>query len=73
MTFENAIRELDVVALLADVPEQNLLRGQVGTVVHELDKDCVLVEFSDDSSAAYAFEPLARTLLLPLLNESRAA
>jgi Domain of unknown function (DUF4926) len=71
MTSEAAIRELDIVALLADAPEHNLWRGQVGTVVYDLDKDTVLIEFSDDSGAAYAIAPLARTLLLPLLNESR--
>ncbi len=69
----NSIKELDVVALLADAPEHNLSRGQVGTVVHNLDKDTVLVEFSDDSGATYAITPLAKTQLLPLIHESRAA
>lgn len=69
----NSIKELDVVALLADAPEHNLSRGQVGTVVHNLDKDTVLVEFSDNSGATYAITPLAKKQLLPLLNESRAA
>jgi Domain of unknown function (DUF4926) len=69
----NSIKELDVVALLADAPERNLSRGQVGTVVHDLDKDTVLVEFSDDAGATYAIEPFAKSQLLPLIHESRAA
>ncbi|MBN2680339.1 DUF4926 domain-containing protein [Acidithiobacillus montserratensis] len=31
------MRLLDVVALLEPIPEQHLLRGQVGTVAEELD------------------------------------
>ncbi len=48
---------LDVVALLADVPEHRLPRGQVGTVVERLDDKNVLVEFSDDQGRAYAVAP----------------
>jgi Domain of unknown function (DUF4926) len=73
MTSESDIRELDVIALLADMPEHNLARGQVGTVVHNLDKDTVLVEFSDDSVAAYAITPLAKLQLLPLLNSDQGS
>jgi predicted HAD superfamily phosphohydrolase YqeG len=69
----HSIKELDVVALLADAPAHNLSRGQVGTVVLDLDKDNVLVEFSDNSGAAYAIEPFAKSQLLPLIHESRAA
>ena len=56
----------DVVALLADVRPVGLPRGQVGTVVEELDRDTVLVEFSDDDGRAYAVEPCARSALLVL-------
>ena len=45
---------LDVVALTRDVPERGLLRGQVGTVVEELDSGVVEVEFSDDQGRTYA-------------------
>lgn len=44
----------DVVALLADLPERGLLRGQVGTVVEALDRGVYEVEFSDDQGRAYA-------------------
>ncbi|WP_241799120.1 DUF4926 domain-containing protein [Acidithiobacillus caldus] len=39
---------LDVVALLEPIPEQNLLRGQIGTVMEELDPGYVEVEFLVD-------------------------
>jgi hypothetical protein len=57
---------LDVVALLADRPSAGLARGQVGTVVEQLDQNSVLVEFSDDDGRAYAIEPFARGDLLVL-------
>jgi hypothetical protein len=46
--MSNPVHLHDVVALLADVPENNLRRGQVGTVVEELARDAFEVEFSDD-------------------------
>ncbi len=57
---------LDVVALLADVPAQRLARGQVGTVVEQLDDKTLLVEFSDDQGEAYAIAPCAQADLLIL-------
>jgi Domain of unknown function (DUF4926) len=57
---------LDVVALLTDLPEQRLARGQVGTVVEQLDDKTLLVEFSDDQGRAYAITPCPRADLLIL-------
>jgi hypothetical protein len=57
---------LDVVALLSDVPAQRLSRGQVGTIVEELEDQNLLVEFSDDQGHAYAVAPCPRTELLVL-------
>ena len=57
---------LDVVALLADVPGEGLARGQVGTVVEQLDDKTLLVEFSDDQGRAYAVAPCPRADLLVL-------
>jgi hypothetical protein len=57
---------LDVVALLTDLPAQRLARGQVGTIVEELDKQAFLVEFSDDQGRAYALAPCPRAELLLL-------
>jgi Domain of unknown function (DUF4926) len=57
---------LDVVALLTDLPAQRLARGQVGTIVEELDDKTSLVEFSDDQGRAYAIAPCPRAELLIL-------
>jgi hypothetical protein len=45
--------QLDVVALLVDLPQHKLVRGQVGTVVEILD-GAYEVEFSDDTGRTYA-------------------
>ena len=48
------IKLLDVVALTIDVPEDNLWRGQVGTVVEILaNGDAFEVEFSDRNGRTY--------------------
>jgi Domain of unknown function (DUF4926) len=57
---------LDAVALLSDLSEPGLARGQVGTVVEILDDDTVLVEFSNDDGRAYAVTPCPRSQLLVL-------
>jgi hypothetical protein len=57
---------LDVVALLTDVPAEGLARGQVGTVVVQLDESTSLVEFSDDDGRAYAIAPCPHAQLLVL-------
>ena len=62
----NEIKVLDLVAVLEDVPQHGLLRGEVGTVV-ELWKDGVFeVEFSDNSGKAYAFAALRPDQLIKL-------
>jgi hypothetical protein len=40
------------VALLTDLPAQRLARGQVGTIVEQLDDKTSLVEFSDEQGRA---------------------
>jgi hypothetical protein len=57
---------LAVVALLTDLPAHRLARGQVGTIVEELDNETFLVEFSDDQGRAYAVAPCPRDGLLVL-------
>lgn len=45
---EHSIKLLDIVALTVDLPDYNLWRGQVGTVVETLANDTAFeVEFSD--------------------------
>jgi hypothetical protein len=65
--MNEVIKLLDVVALTVDIPEEGLMRGQVGTVVEELAPGVYEVEFSDTSSGAtYAMLPLKAQQLLPL-------
>ncbi|MBM3768268.1 MAG: DUF4926 domain-containing protein [Acidobacteria bacterium] len=59
------IRVLDPVALIEDLKEFNLRRGELGTVVEELD-GAFLVEFSDNNGEAYAIVPVSADQLLPL-------
>ena len=50
----NTIKLLDVVALTVDLPEYNLWRGQVGTVVDILASGAAFeVEFSDRNGRTY--------------------
>jgi hypothetical protein len=52
--METPIQLLDVVALIEDLPERGLRRGQVGTVVEALAPGVFEVEFSDDMGRTYA-------------------
>jgi hypothetical protein len=50
----STVKLLDVVALTVDLPEYNLWRGQVGTVVEELASAAAFeVEFSDRNGRTY--------------------
>lgn len=42
-----SLKLLDIVALLKDIPDEKLVKGQVGTVVEELDKEVYEVEFTN--------------------------
>lgn len=70
--MEHEPRLLDVVALLADVPEHGLVRGQVGTVVEVLD-GAYEVEFSDDEGRTYAELALEPHKLLVLHHRPQRA
>lgn len=48
----------DVVALLEDLPEHNLKRGQVGTLVEEWEPGVFEVEFADTNGVTYALVTL---------------
>ena len=51
---KNTVKLLDVIALTADLPEYNLWRGQVGTVVELLPNGTAFeVEFSDREGRTY--------------------
>jgi hypothetical protein len=57
---------LSVVAVLQDLPDRGLVRGQVGTVVEILTPAAVLVDFSDLEGKTYAIEALDSNLLIRL-------
>ena len=65
---------LAAVALLEDLPQHGLRRGEIGTVVEELDPNgAVLVEFSDDQGQTYALADLMPDQLMLLHRRTRAA
>ena len=64
---------LDVVALTEDLPQRQLYRGQVGTVVEKLAPDVFDVEFSDHDGRAYAMLSLRAEQMMVLHYEMRQA
>jgi len=60
------IKPLDVVALTEDLPERELWRGQVGTVVEKLAPDVFEVESSDNEGRTFASLALKTQQLLVL-------
>jgi hypothetical protein len=62
---KNTVKLLDVVALTVDLPEYNLRRGQVGTVVEMLaDGAAFEVEFSDRNGRTYESLGLPREKII---------
>ncbi len=57
---------LDVVALLEDLPELGIYRGQVGTIVEVYEPGVFEVEFSDLNGRAYAIETLTANQIMVL-------
>lgn len=64
---------LDVVALTVDLPEQGLLKGQVGTLVETLAPGVFEVEFCDLDGQAYASLALAEAQLMVLHHQKEIA
>ena len=60
------IKRFAVVALLEDIPERGLRRGQVGTVVEPLAPGVFEVEFSDNQGRTYATLALRADQLIVL-------
>ena len=70
MTHTNeTIELLDTVALLEDVPQRKLLRGNVGTVVEELNAETYMVEFVDNDGKTYGLMSLRANQLMVLRHE----
>ena len=55
-----------VIALLEDVPAENLWRGQVGTIVDALNSGDFLVEFADENGEEYAMLALRPDQMMEL-------
>jgi len=71
--MENAIKLLDVVALLENIEKHGLVVGQVGTVVDVLDENIFEVEFCDNKGQTYAVLALRSDQLMPLRYSPQAA
>jgi len=69
---ERKIKLLDTIALLGDLPERGLRRGEVGTVVEVLAPDAYEVEFCDDKGRNYAQFALHAEQLMVLHNQGEA-
>jgi hypothetical protein len=61
-----SIEVLSVVALLEDLPEHRLVRGQLGTVVETWAPGVHEVEFCDDTGRTYAMVALRADQLMKL-------
>lgn len=57
---------LETIALLEDLPEHKLARGQVGVIVEQLAPGMFEVEFSDDEGRTYASLALRNDQILVL-------
>lgn len=71
--MEDELKLLDVVALLKNIPDKKLLKGQVGTIVEFLKKDYVEVEFCNKKGETLCTIPLHTHDLLLLRYELQAA
>ena len=67
--LKKEINLLDTVALLEDLPQRNLDRGEVGTIVELLAPDVYEVEFCDDEGQTYAELALPGDQLIVLHNQ----
>jgi Domain of unknown function (DUF4926) len=66
---QTPLKTLDVVALLVDKPEEQLVTGQVGTVIELLAPDVYEVEFLDSKGRTITVTELKRADLLLLQHE----
>jgi len=71
--MKRKIKLLDVVALTQELPDRDLVMGQVGTVVEILSSDVYEVEFSDNEGRTFAQLALRADQLLVLHYEPAIA
>lgn len=70
---DETINNLDVVALLNELPQQNLLRGQIGTVIEKYTETDFEVEFSDNGGKTIAMVLLNTENIMLLHNQLEIA
>lgn len=63
------VEMLSVVALLEDLPNEGLVRGQVGTIVESWGPGIYEVEFCDENGRTYAMVALRAEQLMRLHHE----
>lgn len=69
----NELKILSSVAVIEDIPEAGLRRGEVGTIVEQWADGVYEVEFCDDNGKAYAFVALRADQLIPLYHRKNEA
>lgn len=60
------MKTLDVVALINDLPEKHLRRGQVGTIIESLSESVFEVEFADIDGIPYEICAMPKDKLMVL-------
>jgi hypothetical protein len=71
--MKDEIKLLDVVALIGDMEERGLVKGQVGTVVEILGNGVFEVEFCDNDGRTYATLALRNDQVMALYYSPVAA
>jgi len=71
--MNDSLTLLDAVAVLEDLPDRGLRRGQVGTIVETLAPDVYEVEFADNRGRTYASLALRADQVMPLSYEPAPA
>ena len=66
---DESIKLLDIVALLKEIPENKLLRGQIGTVIECYSDTEFEIEFSDNNGKTISMLTLSTTDIMLLHNE----
>jgi hypothetical protein len=71
--MKDEIKLLDVVALIGDMEERGLVKGQVGTVVEILGNGVFEIEFCDNDGRTYATLALRNDQVMALYYSPVAA
>ena len=67
-----SLKLLDTVALLKEIPDAKLVKGQVGTIVEELDEGAYEVEFTNKRGETIASLALTNEKLMLLHFEAES-